>query len=251
MHKKEILANVERGWPGLTKAKRLGKGKSSKLGDYASTDLWVTSSLPWFKAHLRWMAIRRPPNWDFKVCSDVDLMRAWLGSVPLSGREIIDPDIAAQVSMRHLTLLDLIEPPGLLIIRLGVKTARNEATPEVLLETLYHRMHLGKPTWVYNDHHNPLDDTMRAYSEEVGVLLSDWKRVVRGAPAPMRHHTPEVLEEDDDGVEDINPGSTPPAPTPTSRARRTLSSGTGSAKATKQPVKEDPKKKNWKKGPKR
>lgn len=166
---KDILANVERGMKGLSSAKPVRK---SPLMEKVDKSVWVTASQDWFKAHLRHVAIRQPPTWFFKVVSDADLMTAWLASVALDGKEILDPD-ATKVSLEHLTLVDLIVPPQLLIIRTGVKTARNVATPEVLVETLSQREHLGLPTWVWDQPTWELHDT-RAYSDDVGRYLASW-----------------------------------------------------------------------------
>lgn len=185
-HVREIALNVERGWPGLVRySGRLPDGKVSALIKRLRQDLWITAPMSWLKTHFRSCAVRQPPNWSFKVVSDVDLMRAWLGSVPLMGKEIIDAD-AAQVSMRHLTLLDLIEPPGLLVIHLGIKAAANKEMPNVLLETLYHRSHLNKPTWLFHEPENPFDDTMRSYSMEAVSFTRHWERIQK---IPKRSRT--------------------------------------------------------------
>lgn len=171
---KDIIANVERGMKGLSKAPAI---KTSPLLKEKNESLWLTASPAWLCAHLRHVAIRQPPTWYFKVISDVDLMTAWLASAALKGKEILDPD-AAKVSLEHLTLVDLIVPPQLLIIRVGVKAARNVATPEVLLETLIHREHLGLPTWVWDQPGWRLEGHHNAYSEDVGRYLSSWDHMV-------------------------------------------------------------------------
>ena len=184
-HVREIAINVERGWPGLIRAPKLPKGKRPVLKGKLTRDLRICAPLTWFRTQMRWAAVRRPPNWSFKVVSDVDLMRAWLGSVSLKGMDLIDPDAAA-VSLQHLTLVDLIEPPGLLVIRLGVKTAANKEMANVLLETLYHRSHLGKPTWLYHDPTNPFDETMRSYSLEAALFIKHWEYIEKRPPRKRR-----------------------------------------------------------------
>jgi hypothetical protein len=269
MHLKEIVRNVQAGWPGLIKAAKI-KGDESELWPYMEKNLRVTASLGWFKAHLRWCAFRKPPPWDFMVVTDVDLMRAWLGSVALAGQEIIDPD-AASVSLRHLTLLDLVEPPELLVIRLGIKTASNKEMPNVLLETLLHRTHIGKPVWVYNDWSSPFDESMRSFSYETSECLSTWphieKRVksrrVRSQSAATLVQTetspeasPDELDDTDEPEDALEPAYTEESePDPEvsevaqRRARRSYSAGSGQAQAVDQPKKrEKPKKSNWKNG---
>ena len=183
---KDITANVERGMPGLSKAPKI---KQSQFMKYADSNLWVTASKRWFMANLRYTAIRHPPQWYFKVVSDADLVTAWLASAALKGKDILDPD-AALVSLSHLTLVDLVAPPGLLIIRLGVKAARNVAAPEVLLEALNYRGHINKPTWVWDQPSYPLAEGHICYAPPVGDFLSDWPHLKPGRSSTPSKRTP-------------------------------------------------------------
>lgn len=285
-HLRSIVLNVERGWPGLVKYKgRLPEGKTSLLTEHLHNDLWITAPLSWLQTHFRSCAVHQKPNWSFKMVSDVDLMRAWLGSVPLMGRDIIDAD-AAQVSLRHLTLLDLIEPPGLLIIHLGVKAAANKEMPNVLLETLRHRSHLNLPTWLWHEPQNPFDEGMRSYSLEAVSFTRHWPRIEKipevsrtlsnrakkraRTNTPVNHsglaHAEELV--DDPGIESAFSSreeepeefedapseevedseeveETPPANLPR-HLRHNLSSGSGGTSAVSQPQKKERKpKKPW------
>ena len=116
------------------------------------------------------------PDWDFKVVSDADLITSWLASVALKGADLLDPD-AASISTRFITLVDLIDPPKFLVIRLGVKKARNVAMSEVLLEALTHRHHNGKVTWITDQPNDPLGETHRCWSPELSMYLRDWEQV--------------------------------------------------------------------------
>ena len=170
---KDIAANVERGMRKLMEAPRI---KSSPLLGRIQEDLWITASKPWFMANLRHVAIRQPPTWYFKVITDADLMTAWLASAALKGKEILDPD-ASKVSLTHITLVDLVMPPELLIIRMGVKQARNVASPEVFLEALRHREHAGLPTWVWDTPTEMLATGHICWSPMVEEYLSTWKHL--------------------------------------------------------------------------
>lgn len=173
-----VLGNVERGMRGLSKA---AKVKSTPLFDLLEDDVWVTASEDWFKAHLRHVAVRSPPAWGFSVVTDADLIQAWLATAALDGREILDPEAREGVerrSLRHLTLVDIAVPPTLLIIRLGVKSARNVAMPEVLLEAIKLRAHEGVPTWVWDQSDAPLDrDDHRCYAPFILDVVSGWHRL--------------------------------------------------------------------------
>jgi hypothetical protein len=184
---RDITANVDRGMRKLIEAPRI---KSSQLTEVVGDDVWVTAPKPWFTANLRHVAIRMPPTWYFKVVSDADLMTAWLASVALKGKEILDPD-AAKVSLTHITIVDLVMPPELLVIRLGIKQARNVATPEVLLEALRHREHAGLPTWVWDTPREMLDKGHICWSPMVAEYMSTWRHMktrdqveVHSAPEP-------------------------------------------------------------------
>jgi len=170
---RDITANVERGMRKIIEAPAI---KASQLTEAVEQDVWITAPKPWFTANLRHVAIRMPPTWYFKVVSDADLMTAWLASVALKGKEILDPD-AAKVSLTHITVVDLVMPPELLIIRLGIKQARNVATPEVLLEALRHREHAGLPTWVWDTPREMLDNGHICWSPMVAEYLSTWRHM--------------------------------------------------------------------------
>jgi len=205
-----ILANAERGFHGLTKAPVI---KQSPLLGREGNDEWITASKITFLAHLRHVAIRKSPSWGFKVVSDSQLMTAWLATASLKGAEIFDAD-AVSISLTHATLVDLVEPPELLVIWLGIKLARNEAMPEVLLETLTHRGFCGKPTWLWDQPDTPLSEGHRCYSPMVEDYLSDWhhirfkRRMTARDPSPNSASSSASSEEEG---------------TPTSGGRPTLS----------------------------
>jgi hypothetical protein len=173
---RDILRNVNRGWAGLSSAPKV---ENSPLAEHTGNDLYITAPDESLRAHLRHVALRAGPYWGFKVVTDSDLMTAWLSPIGLVGKEILDPD-AATVSTEKATLADLVDPPELLVIRLGVKSARNSATPEVLLEALYHRAHVAKPTWVVDQPTRRFDPSHLAFSEDGLHHIQQWERVVLG-----------------------------------------------------------------------
>lgn len=175
--KEEILRNAERGLRGLTQHPPV---PSSPLMGKEDGNLWVTSMPEWFLPHLRHLAIRKPPQWRFKVVSDADLITAWLATAALNGAEILDPDArldAVSVSSLKLTLPDIAVPPDLLIVRLGVKTARNVAMSEVFLEALRLREALSKPTWVWDQQDLPFREGHISYSRDGYEHIRYWTRI--------------------------------------------------------------------------
>ena len=171
---RDIARNIERGWHGLLAADPV---PDSPLKGHTKANLRVTGSLAAFRSHLKHVAARMPPTWGFLVVSDADLMNAWL-SRHLNVRDADVSQMRQQAEVRlYDSLVDLIEPAEILIIYCGVKAARNEAMPEVLLEVLQHRGHLSKKTWVVDHPDAPLADGHISYSRAVGEYLQSWKRV--------------------------------------------------------------------------
>lgn len=170
--KLDILRNVEKGFRGLSKEPPI---KESPLMGMEDKDVWVTAG-EHFLSHLRHVAIRKPLTWSFKVISDAELTTAWLASIALQGKEILDAD-AYKVSTEYITIPDLVVPPDLVVLRMGIKMTRNEAAPETLAEALQIRFHEGKPTWIWDDPSKPLNAGHLFWSDEVGRLLRPWPRL--------------------------------------------------------------------------
>lgn len=173
---RDVIQNVERGLNGLSSYPKLGK--ESGFLDLVGDNLWVTGGET-FLSHLRHVALRMPATWSFRVSSDAELVTAWLASIALKGGDILDAD-ALKVSTRYITIPDLAVPPDLLIIRMGVKQARNQAACEVLAEALQIRMHEGKPTWVWDEPHHPLNSGHLFWSDAVARSLRPFKKVTVG-----------------------------------------------------------------------
>lgn len=170
---RDIVRNVNRAWANLSSAPRI---EESPLSGLTSENVYITASDASLRAHLRHVGLRMGPHWGFKVHTDSDLMTAWLAPVAIAGKEILDPEATA-VSTEKATLVDLTEPPELLILRLGVKSARNSAMPEVLLEALYHRAHIGKPVWIVDQPTRLFNPAHIAFGEDALHHITQWKRV--------------------------------------------------------------------------
>mgnify|MGYP001599567534 CR=1 FL=1 len=172
-----VIDNLERGWTGLTNARRLDE--PSSLLHKTKQNLWITAPTDELRAHLRHVALRRGPRWNFSVYADWDMVYKWLEPIPRRGGELYDADYLGQIPTR-LHGLEIIEYPELLIVRLGVKTAPNKAAPEVFLEALMRREHTGKPTWVFDQPIRPLVPGHLCYSKKVIDFLGQWERVHLG-----------------------------------------------------------------------
>jgi hypothetical protein len=190
----DLVANAERGLVGLSSAPVIS---STPLLGKETQNVWVTAGQE-FLAHLRHIAIRKPITWCFRVNSDAEMVTAWLATLAISGQEIFDAD-AHTVSTRYMTLPDMVVPPDLLVVRLGVKVARNAAANEVLMEAIQLRMHESKPTWLWDEPHNPLGPGHLFWSDALGRTLSRWERLQRlDVPAkaqPQRSTLPREVKE--------------------------------------------------------
>lgn len=168
----DVLQNVEKGMAGLSKAPVV---QNSPLLEREGKNLWITAGEE-FHAHLRHVAVRKPTTWVFRVISDAELVTAWLASIALKGEEIRDPD-AYLISTRFLTIPDLVVPPDLVVIRMGIKVARNAAASEVLAEAINSRYHENKPTWFWDEPAAQMGPGHLFWSEQVGRILRPWERI--------------------------------------------------------------------------
>lgn len=198
----DIIDNVERGMRGLSRAPRVPQ---SPLLDYTDRDLWVTAPKGWFKAHLRHVAVRQPPSWYFKVVTDADLMTAWLASASAKGAQIFDLDVS-ESTIRHINLEDLVVPPKLVILRTGVKNARNGATPEVFLEALRLREAADLPTWVWDTPDMQLAEGHIDWSYPVSDFLSAFPHLSIQSQSDIRTAGPVLKSRG--GFQDLSPGNT-------------------------------------------
>lgn len=190
------------------KAPRI-QSKISPLLRYVESNLWIRARGVAFQAHLRNAAIHRiarKGGWFFKVSTDADLMTAWLSTTVLQGGEILDPDVVERhsISLQTRTLVDLILPPDLLILHLGVKSAANKEMPGVLQEALSTRYHEDKPTWIWDQPHSPLEPGHRCYSDALIDSLEIWNYVgpltlgsqATATPRPGIYEIPQEDEEE-------------------------------------------------------
>jgi len=190
VRKRDLLKNVNRGWKNLLRAGKLSS--PSPLLGLTDTSVWVTADRNLFRAHVRHVALRQGPLWNFHVKSDMDLMTAWLGSVALKRKEIFDADVAreaASESLKFHALVDLVLPPELLILQLGVKAARNEAMPEVFQEAILARDYEGKPTWVWDQPNNQFAPGHFCYSMGAHDALDSFDRLKLDGEVVMNRKT--------------------------------------------------------------
>ena len=185
--KQDLAENMERGWKGLVFASRIPK---TELSDVLRKNVWITATTDLFKGHFRRVAIEKGPLWRFKVLTDADLVQAWLANISMKGVEIMDNDFKELDPLEndYLTLEHAAKSNKFLCIILGVKSASNKETPNVLMEVLRIRYQLNMPTWIVDQPERPLSYGHLCFSTELEFFLKQWphKRIrLRGSNQPQ------------------------------------------------------------------
>jgi len=184
--KRDLIANVKRVWQVLLSVE---SAETSPLLGMTRQNLWITATNYALRRHLRYVAFRMGTQWDARVVADATLVTAWLSTA----KNVNDPDVLTlredgvhdRPSDDFLTLVDLAAPFDLLIIRLGVKAAKNREMPNVLAEAINERDILGKPTWVVDSPLKPLAPGHICYSDAVVEILDGFRRVILPEENPL------------------------------------------------------------------
>lgn len=179
--KRDLLINVKRVWKVILSVESV---PDSPLLALTKKNVWLTASNIPLRRHLRFVAFRMGTRWDARVIADATLITAWLSTAKdVRDADVRHPSGEAQEfdgppSDQFQTLIDLVAPFDLLIIRLGIKAAANKEMANVLAEALNERDMLGKPTWIVDSPARPLGPGHKCYSEDVLAILEDFERVV-------------------------------------------------------------------------
>ena len=211
---KEVLNNIERARAGMSKAKRVPR---SPLVSRIGQNIRVAADECWFDAHMRHVALRQPPRWDFRIVTDADLVQAWLATAAAKGMEIFDADVRGAMEMRsltYMTLTDIAKSATLLVIRLGVKAAPNKEMPNVLLEVILTRKNEGLATWLWepSSPHFRLAQGHICWSEFVEAEVGDWEQVVGTEADLEREVSTKPLERKKLVQERVRLAAPPPPP---------------------------------------
>lgn len=172
------LVNMESIWKSLSEAKDIpGLRNDPPLKLFLRRNLWITTSEITFRRHMKALAYAMSSMWDCRVYADSQLLDSWFGTQKAQGIKIYDLEIE-RATLEAIDLPDLVTPPDLLVIFLGVKQLPNKEAPNALLEALGLRRYEGKPTWIVDQPDHRINEVHhRFYSESLESLLSTWSHI--------------------------------------------------------------------------
>ncbi len=167
--------NMDKIWRSLSQAPEVPELRERPpLLQLTDQNLWITAKEKTFRAHLKGIAYRRSHMWDARVWSDKDLLKAWLNTAYAQGHKIYDTELD-HVTVSAMYIDELVEPYELVILMLGVKEAPNKEAPNVLLEAIKTRLHVGRPIWIVDQPQRRIDRIdHRFYSEQLEGILLHW-----------------------------------------------------------------------------
>ena len=173
------VENMEKIWKSLSTAPNIPVLRDAPpLLKLTKHSLWITSPLEIFRAHLKAVCFHKSTLWDAKVRTDAMILDSWFGTLKAQGAKIYDIEIEKSI-LEAIDIRDLVEPPELCVIVLGIKQLPNKEAPNSLLEAIGYRKHVGKPTWIVDQPDHPIDQMHhRFYSE----TLDRWLRNKRAWP---------------------------------------------------------------------
>jgi hypothetical protein len=150
----------------------LSAKKLKKNGISIDSDLYLQS--PWHKARIFLASAikerHRTKPFNHNVVADSEILNAWLSPARRESFEGDERD--AQFAQQVATLDDLVRPPDLLIVRLGILGYKNQAMAGILLESIMLRREVErKPTWVIIDPDEPLVEGHRCWSQALVKYL--------------------------------------------------------------------------------
>ena len=169
------IYNMDLVWRSLSRS-TAAPGKP-KLTKYISQNLWISSPMELFRSHLKALCYLMPSSWDARVRSDADILDSWFGTAKAQGVKIFDLEVSDS-KVKAIDIADLIGPPSLVILVLGVKRLPNKETPNAVLEAISYRQHDDVPTWIVDQPENPILSTNHnAYSESLEEILQGWQHI--------------------------------------------------------------------------
>lgn len=120
------------------------------------------------------------PKLFFKYTSDLEIKDVHVGSMARSAKST---DYAGNDIYNNIR--DLIDPPHLLIVQLGVLGTRNKAAPSALMEVLRYRSDQRKPVWAVSTVSERFGRGFPSWSEYVEAELKRFSSYQMPAISPQ------------------------------------------------------------------
>lgn len=172
-------------WPSdVLRAAARDEVRRSALEGRLGESLWLRAERDTLVAHLA-RALRAGGRIGLlvRIASDADLATAWLAR---AGDKVRDEEVREAMSRddedRYDRLVDLVAPPALLVIQLGVKATPLKDLPGLVSEAILTRQQRGRPTWIVDTTSRPLAPGHLAYSEELAAQIAEWPQVRIDSP---------------------------------------------------------------------
>lgn len=173
---RRLRETILRCWP--LDAVQAAPATASLLTGRLGTSLRVRAARDSLLAHLG-AALRKHNKIELvRLTTDADLATAWLARAG----EVRDDEVAERLASReeedsYTRLIDLVAPPALLVVRLGVKAAKLSSLPGIVLEAVQIRQERSKATWIVDSDAQPLAPGHLAYSDALADALATWPGV--------------------------------------------------------------------------
>lgn len=115
---------------------------------------------------IKTLFLLNPSKW-IKLTSDVEIRNIYVGSMSKAAHSA---DYDGEV---YNNLQELVEPPDLVIIHLGVLSNKNKAAPGALEEALTHRFNKLRPVWAFSTYESPFTSASYAFSPRVSEVIDN------------------------------------------------------------------------------
>jgi hypothetical protein len=133
--------------------------------------LYIRGAYQDIRAVIKTVVLFNPAKW-VKIISDKDILNVYVGSMSKSQRP---EDYTGPI---YNNIQDLVEPPDLLIIHLGMVFNKNRAAAGALEESLAHRINAARPTWAFSTYEKPFSANDPSCSPGVEEILKNSMQTV-------------------------------------------------------------------------
>lgn len=142
-------------------------------------ELRIRADLPILRRHLARALVEAGSIFPCRIVSDLDLASTWLANAGrVEDEEVADRLAERSVEDHHTRIVDLVAPPQLLILLVGIKAAQLKDLPDLVLEAVRCRQQRGRATWIVDSATAPLRrGGCPAWSPQLEAELAAWPTV--------------------------------------------------------------------------